>query len=205
MRRSLPVTPANAGEGTLKRRGMKLLYLLQLPQLVGHRSVRVRIALLVLLGMLGMAAALSGLMFGTANSLFQDRARVELTHQADSVAADINGLTARAADDLLLARQNLAFAQYFATADPAVRAASQHAIEQELIFLQQRYTIDEICVITNSGAEIARSVRGRLAPPGELSSDESANAFFAPTLALGDGGVYRSPAPYISQDTGEWV
>jgi diguanylate cyclase (GGDEF)-like protein len=65
-------------------------------------------------------------------------------------------------------------------------------------------TIRELCFIDRSGAENARIVHGRVARVAELSSDESEQAFFAPTLALRPGDVYQA-APYISPDTHDWV
>ena len=47
-------------------------------------------------------------------------------------------------------------------------------------------------------------VRGKRAPMADLSTDESANPFFAPTFALPVGSVYQA-RPYVSPDTKEWV
>jgi diguanylate cyclase (GGDEF)-like protein len=64
--------------------------------------------------------------------------------------------------------------------------------------------IGEACFIDRAGAENARAVRGRIAPIGDLSTNETATIFFAPTFALPPGRVYHSP-PYVSPDTHEWV
>ncbi|MDP9497200.1 MAG: EAL domain-containing protein [Actinomycetota bacterium] len=53
------------------------------------------------------------------------------------------------------------------------------------------------------GQELARVVRGEVAPTGDLSNEADA-PFFAPTLRLPEGRVYQA-APYISPDTDEWV
>ncbi|KUL25851.1 putative bifunctional diguanylate cyclase/phosphodiesterase [Actinoplanes awajinensis] len=60
--------------------------------------------------------------------------------------------------------------------------------------------IGEACFIDSDGSEIARVVDGVPAAAGDLSQDEAANAFFAPTLALGVGQVYQA-REYESPDT----
>ena len=171
----------------------------------GELSIRAKIGALVLLGMTGMAVALSLLMVSTANTLFADQAHAELTHQNETVAADIEALTERAAKDITLARQNAVFNQYYLAQDDAARQTALRGIESAILYLQNRYTVDEICVINRAGAEDARCVKGRLAGKDDLSPNEKDNPFYAPTLALSDGEVYRSPTPYISPDTHEWV
>jgi diguanylate cyclase (GGDEF)-like protein len=77
---------------------------------------------------------------------------------------------------------------------------------QALGYLERLFpaSIGEACFIDRGGAEIARMVRGVRAAPTDLSPDESANPFFAPTFALRPGQVYQA-RPYVSPDTGEWV
>lgn len=162
-------------------------------------------AVIVLLGVTSMAVALSVLLLSTTNQLFTAQAEAALHRQNQSVAAAIDDLTAKAASDLLLARQNPAFDQYYLAHDDATRQAALAQIQAAILYLQERFAIDEICVITNLGREIARCVQGTLAGVDELSSDESRNPFFLPTLASADGEVYRSPTPYVSPDTHRWV
>lgn len=162
-------------------------------------------AVIVLLGVTSMALALSALLLSTANQLFTAQAEAALQRQNQSVATAINDLTAKASADLLLARQNPAFNQYYLASDDATRQAALAQIQTAILYLQERFAIDEICVITNLGREIARCVQGTLAGVDELSPDETRNPFFLPTLASADGEVYRSPTPYVSPDTHRWV
>ncbi|HEV7662607.1 MAG TPA: EAL domain-containing protein, partial [Chloroflexota bacterium] len=67
------------------------------------------------------------------------------------------------------------------------------------------FAIDEICLINAHAAEDARCVQGQLASASDLSTDESNNPFFAPTIALDDGQVYRSTEPYMSPDSRRYV
>lgn len=163
--------------------------------------IRAKLTLLFSLGLIGMAAAVGGLMFFTANTLIVRQAEATLDRQNEIVAGDIDDLSAKASSDLLLARQNVAFNQLYLTADQT----ALEAIQQQLLYLQNRFAIDEICVIAASGAEMARCVQGSLAGLDQLSPNETGNPFFAPTLALADGEVYRSSVPYVSPDTHRWV
>jgi diguanylate cyclase (GGDEF)-like protein len=169
--------------------------------------VRVRLTLMVMLGMLAMAGAIGALMFATANTLFAKQAHADLERQNQAVANEIDNLTNRAAASLLIARQTPAFDRFY-EADASAetdRATALADIQHTILYLQRVFAIDEICVIRTSGAEDARCVQGTLAGVDELSDDEAANPFFAPTLALQDGEVYRSTEPYLSPDTHRWV
>jgi hypothetical protein len=62
----------------------------------------------------------------------------------------------------------------------------------------------EVCFIDRGGAENVRLVHGVRQTVEQLSNDESANPFFAPTLDRRAGEVYIA-APYTSPDTHEGV
>jgi PAS domain S-box-containing protein len=172
---------------------------------IGRWSVRVKLAVMVLLGMLGMAVALGWLMFSTADTLFAEQAETTLRRQNEIVADQIADLTDKASGELLLARQNPEFNRYFLAPDEATRQAALADIQSLMLYLQDRFAIDEICWIRDNGAEIARCAQGGLARLDELSLDESGGPFFQPTMALNDGEVYLSPTPYVSPDSHRWV
>jgi diguanylate cyclase (GGDEF)-like protein len=146
-------------------------------------------------------------MFSTANALFVGQARADLQRQNQSVANEIDNLTDRAAASLLIARNNPAFERFYAAdpSDTTARAAALNDIQQLMVYLQHTFAIDEICLIDADGVEDARSVLGELAGAEDLSDAEAENPFFAPTLALDNGEVYRSTEPYLSPDTNRWV
>ena len=154
-----------------------------------------------------MAVAIGGLMFSTANALFVRQAHADLLRQNQSVAHEIDDLTDRAAAALLIARNSPAFDRYFETdaTDEVGRGSALRDIERQVVYLQRTFAIDEICVIDANGVEIARGVLGELAGPQDLSDEEASAPFFAPTLALPNGEVYRSGEPYMSPDTNRWV
>jgi diguanylate cyclase (GGDEF)-like protein len=87
---------------------------------------------------------------------------------------------------------------------PIVIASAQAS--KAMAYLQKLYPgrISEACLIDDSGTELARVVRGKIAPASELSTQEAENPFFAPTMRLPKGRVYQA-APYVSPDTREWV
>src|SRR3954447_20757773 len=79
-------------------------------------------------------------------------------------------------------------------------------VTQQLGYLERLYprSIGEACFIDADGAELARVVRGNVARPGDLSTEEARTPFFAPTFALKVGQTHQT-RPYISPDTNEWV
>jgi diguanylate cyclase (GGDEF)-like protein len=85
--------------------------------------------------------------------------------------------------------------------DPAAREAAE-----AMAYLEELYPnrISEACLINADGHELARVVRGAVAPPEELSHEEASAPFFAPTLDLPAGRVHQA-LPYVSPDTGLWV
>ena len=172
------------------------------------RSVRLRLAGLVLLGMLATAAVAVGLMFATADGLFLRQATGELQRQNQATSLQIDDLTDRAAAALLITRHNPDFEHLYETdpSDTAARAASLRDIGAQLVYLQATFDIDEICLINEHGVEDARCVQGQLAKFEDLSPDEARNnPAFTPTLALADGEVYRSIEPYVSPDSYRYV
>ncbi len=82
----------------------------------------------------------------------------------------------------------------------------QRRVNEALGFLETLFPerIGEACVIGADGHEVARVVDLEAASDHELSTTEQHTPFFAPTLALQPGEVYRA-APYISPDTHDWV
>jgi len=176
------------------------------PWELARRSLRVKLGLVTLLGMASMALALGTLMFSTANGLFLQQARAELLRRNQGVADNINNLTQRAAESLLLARQDPAFDAYYNAAPGSPeRDAARQVIEREVVYLQKLFAIDEICLIGANGAEDVRGVGGTVTALDQLSPDETGNSFFAVALALPDGQVYRSSDPYVSEGSNDWA
>jgi diguanylate cyclase (GGDEF)-like protein len=89
---------------------------------------------------------------------------------------------------------------------PLVLDASAREAADAMAYLEELYPnrISEACLIDAKGREMARVVKGTVAPPEELSHEEASAPFFAPTMALPAGRVHQA-SPYISPDTGVWV
>lgn len=170
-----------------------------------RQSIRAKFSMLVVACISVMGFSLSLLMFSTANTSFSREAQTELEHQNQAVANEINSLISKVTSDLLLARQNPVFDQYFLASNEESRQLALMGVHQQMLYMQKIYSIDEICLIENSGQEDARGVQGTMASPADLSPDESDAPFFEPTLALGEGEVYKSPLPYVSPDSNRWV
>ena len=142
----------------------------------------------------------------------------QLTREAVRQRDDIDEYFERARSITLIAAQNPAFRAFYQVSSPASSPTSDTArqplnqgqptahITEALGYLQRLYPdrIGEACFIDLSGTENARVIRGQVAATEELSEDESANPFFAPSAALGADEVYQA-APYLSHDTNEWV
>jgi diguanylate cyclase (GGDEF)-like protein len=134
-----------------------------------------------------------------------------LHNTASAQAQVLEDYFSRAQSIDLLTAHNPAFRHFYDV--PGDRTAKIRAggpvldqANQALGYLERLYpdSIGEACFIDRAGPEIARMVRGERATPNDLSPDESAAAFFAPTFALRLGQVYQA-RPYVSPDTKEWV
>jgi diguanylate cyclase (GGDEF)-like protein len=132
-----------------------------------------------------------------------------LTSEAASNAVVLREYFVRAQSiDLLLAHDSV-FRQFepggVARSKPQTVVASAEAGEA-MAYLEDLDAgwISEACLIDRTGTELARVVRGRVAPSADLSTQEARNSFFAPTMRLQRGRVYQA-APYLSDDTRRWV
>ena len=150
--------------------------------------------------LLGVTLLAAGLLI-TASARAQDQQQQRtLQRDAAQVSTSFSAYFERARSlDLLLAQDRAFAPTEQGTID---RAAANRALG----YLEVLYpdAIGEACIIDDRGQELARVTEGHAAPEAELSPDEAANPFFAPTLALGPRHVHQAH-PYVSPDTGNWV
>ena len=134
-----------------------------------------------------------------------------LVAETDEHGGALESYFARARAIVLLTANSPAFADVLA--EPGTRLEkidrqdrSLREVTHHLRYLEQLYpnSIGEACFIDTNGEEFARAVRGEIAPPDNLSTEEEQTVFFAPTFALDFGQVHQTQ-PYISPDTAEWV
>lgn len=142
-----------------------------------------------------------------------------MQHEVSIRAGLVESLHTRASEDILFAVKNPVFVQYFEL--PETRAGNRydengvlqftpqqsvikHEIEQWIYAFQNKFKVDETCVIHDTGQEHARLVLGGIAPDEDLSSTEESTPFFAPSFQMEKNQVYVQ-SPYVSPDTERWV
>lgn len=130
----------------------------------------------------------------------------------------IENLHTQASQNLIFAMKNPLFVEYFEL--PETKAGNQYRdgvlqytekqhqiktdLEQWIFHFQNKFDVDETCIIDLTGQEHARLVLSKVAPVDELSSEESSASFFAPSFEKNLDEVHIQ-YPYVSPDTLRWV
>jgi len=157
-----------------------------------------------------LAAGLVPLLVATALLVWQRRNEVrdrdahDTASAADAAVRTLDGDFTRWAQDLLLVAADDTFRQWYL--HPERRQELRPQVEARMVSFHDVFPslVDESCFIDSSGVEMARQVKGEVAPLEDLSPDESDAAFFAATFELGPG-VVNQAEPYLSEDSGRWV
>ena len=166
--------------------------------------IRAKIAFMAAGAALLMAVGLGGLVLTTTEGSLASGATDRYEQYSGSIAKSVDELMAQANSDLLLLRQNALFDQFFLAETDDQREVTRQGLNGALLYVQERYGADEICLIGADGQELARVALGEVAPLDDMSPDEMDAPFFGPAIALSDGEVH-STQPYVSPDTGRWV
>jgi len=133
--------------------------------------------------------------------------------------SDFDTLHARASEDLIFALQHPQFVEYFEL--PETKAGNvfdengvmqftdnqrkiKQDLEQWIYHFQNKFDVDETCLIDTTGQEHARLVLSIIAPDEELSPEEKMTPFFEPSFMKQKNEVHVQ-YPYVSPDTGRWV
>ena len=112
-----------------------------------------------------------------------------LVAETDEHGGALDDYFARARSIVLLTANSPAYANVLA--EPGTRrekvrrqGRSLREVTQSLGYLEELYpdSIGEACFIDADGEELARVVRGDIAPPADLSTEEEKAPFFAPDL-----------------------
>lgn len=149
------------------------------------------------------ATAAATLAFGllvASNGAYADTSDVEAT--AARAAATLERLHHNASKALVTAAQDKAFGAYFHAHDHDSRKESKARIDRVSLSVQERFHVEEMCLIDPSGAEISRIVGKEIAH--DLATDEADAPFFAPGFETEHRKVYISPI-YLSPDADRWV
>ncbi|QDI89609.1 sensor histidine kinase [Candidatus Nitrosopumilus sp. SW] len=140
------------------------------------------------------------------------------THNAE-IMHEIETLHQRASEDLVFALKNPKFVEYFEL--PETKAGNvydengvlqftekQQEIKEELerwtYHFQNKFEVDETCLIDATGQEHARLVLSQIEINENLSPDEATAPFFESSFMKQKNEVHVQ-YPYVSPDTERWV
>ncbi len=131
----------------------------------------------------------------------------------------IRSLHERASEDLIFAMKNPLFVEYFEL--PESKAGNVYdengvmqftekqnqiksELEQWIYHFQNKFDVDETCIIDMSGQEHARLVLSSIESDENLSPDEKLSPFFEASFEKNLDEVHIE-FPYLSPDTNRWV
>ena len=132
---------------------------------------------------------------------------------------EVETLHQRASDDLVFALKNPKFVEYFEL--PETKAGNiydengvmqftdaqrelKRDLEQWTYHFQNKFDVDETCIIDVTGQEHARLVLSQIEVDENLSSEEASAPFFEPSFTKQKDEVHVQ-YPYVSPDTERWV
>lgn len=132
--------------------------------------------------------------------------------------SEINSLHNSAKDELYLVMQNPLFVEYFNLPDTKAGNIYKNGVlqftdkqrelktklEQLIYNFQNKFQVDETCLVDLSGEEHVRLVLHKIAPDSQLSGKETQTPFFIPTFEKSKDDV-NVQYPYLSPDTNRWV
>jgi len=132
---------------------------------------------------------------------------------------EIQNLHKQASEDLIFTTQNSIFVEYFKLFETqSGNVYDEHGVmqftsEQRVIKnklepwiynFQNKFSVDETCLIDGTGQEHTRLVFQEIASDDELSSEEELSLFFEPSFLLEKGEIHLQ-YPYVSPDSKRWV
>ncbi len=117
-------------------------------------------------------------------------------------AAILELLHRKAKKALVNAAQDSSFSEYFTAHSNDGRSRIKERIDQISLNVQNRFHVEEMCLINLEGAEVSRIVDKEIAD--DLALDEADAPFFKPGFEQKPRKVYISPT-YLSPDAGKWV
>ncbi len=182
--------------------------------------VRLKLKLIIVFSIVIIAAVLSTsyISFKSLESAVIDSQLRQMGHEVEIKANLIDNLNSRASEDLLFAVKNPIFVKYFELPDTKAgdiykngviqftpeQRILKNELDQWIYDFQNKFSIDETCLVDKTGQEHTRLVMKNVAPDSALSSKESASPFFKPSFQKNINEVYLQ-YPYVSPDTGRWV
>ena len=143
-----------------------------------------------------------GLLVALTSMPHQASADAGLQSLLERKAATIERLHFKAKKALVTAAQDETFAQYHYAHSDEEKTTHKSKIDQISLSVQDRFQVEEMCLIDPNGAEISRIVGKKIAD--DLAEDEASASFFAPGFAAAPRKVHVSPT-YMSADADKWV
>ncbi len=120
----------------------------------------------------------------------------------DRKAGVLELLHSKAERALVTAGQDQTLSAYFEAQSEDERKRLRERIDQISLAVQERFAVEEMCLIDEHGAEISRIVGKEIAY--DLATDEADAVFFAPGFAQKPRTVHISSI-YLSPDAERWV
>ena len=152
--------------------------------------VRLKLKLIIMFSIVIIAAVLSTsyISFKSLESAVIDSQLRQMGHEVEIKANLIDNLNSRASEDLLFAVKNPIFVKYFELPDTKAgdiykngviqftpqQRILKNELDQWIYDFQNKFSIDETCLIDKTGQEHTRLVMKNVAPDSALSSKESA-------------------------------
>jgi len=182
--------------------------------------MRIKLKLIIMFSIVIIAAVVSTsyISFKSLESAIIESQLRQMGHEVEIKANLIDNLNSRASEDLLFAVKNPVFVKYFELPDTragniykdgvlqftAQQRILKNELDQWIYDFQNKFSVDETCLVDRTGQEHTRLVMKSIAPFSSLSSKEAATPFFKPSFQKNINEVY-SQYPYVSPDTKRWV
>ena len=182
--------------------------------------MRLKLKLIIMFSIVIIVVVLSTsyISFKSLESAVIDSQLLQMGHEVEVKANIIDNLNARASGDLLFAIKNPVFVKYFELPDTKAgniykndvlqftpqQRTIKNELDQWIYNFQDKFSVDETCLIDRTGQEHTRLVMKKIAPDSDLSHEESSTPFFKPSFQKNIDEVYLQ-YPYVSPDTERWV
>src|SRR6187200_279711 len=175
--------------------------------------MRIKLKLIIMFSIVIIAAVVSTsyISFKSLESAIIESQLRQMGHEVEIKANLIDNLNSRASEDLLFAVKNPVFVKYFEL--PDTRAGNiykndvlqftpqqrtiKNELDQWIYNFQDKFSVDETCLIDRTGQEHTRLVMKKIAPDSDLSHEESSTPFFKPSFQKNIDEVYLQ-YPYVS-------
>ena len=147
--------------------------------------------------------SLTGLLITGTTTALADEASIRAL--VAKKAAIITNMHDRATRAIVQVAQDPAFPSYFEAAHLGQHDHAHDAkvrIDHISLATQDKFHVEEMCLIDINGAEVSRIVQNQIAY--DLSTEEASAAFFAPSFARPVRSTYIAPL-YMSPDVSRWV